>query len=63
VPDVQPYVVVVVPGGKKVCSWQAEVGTVGGQLEAKHVAVEARRPLEICDAQVDVADAHRQVKL
>jgi hypothetical protein len=62
VPGVQAYVMVV-PGGKKSRSWQAEVGTVGGHLEAKHVAVEARGPIEVGDAQVHVADAHRRVKL
>jgi hypothetical protein len=55
--------VVVVPGGKKGCSWQTEVGTVGGHVEAQHVAVEARGSLEVGYAQVDVPDAHRRVKL
>ena len=63
VPDVQAYMVMVVPCGKKRCSWQAEVGSVGGQLEAKHVAVEAHRSIEVSDAQMHVSDAHRRVKL
>jgi hypothetical protein len=63
VPGVQAYMVMVVPCGKKRCSWQAEVGSVGGQLEAKHVAVEAHRSIEVSDAQMHVSDAHRRVKL
>jgi hypothetical protein len=63
VPRVQTYVVVVIPGGKKGGSRQAEVGTVCGHLEAEHVAVEPRGPLEVGDAQVHVADAHRRVQL
>src|SRR5215211_8418939 len=31
VPGVQAYMVMVVPCGNKRCSWQAEVGSVGGQ--------------------------------
>ena len=63
VPGVQAYLVMVVPCGKKRCSWQAEVGPVGGQLKAKHVAVEAQRSIEVGDAQMHVSDAHRRVKL
>jgi hypothetical protein len=63
VPGVKAYVVVVVPGGKEGRSWSGEVGTVGGHLEAKHIAVEAPRSIEIGDAQVHVPDAHRRVKL
>jgi hypothetical protein len=55
--------VMVVPCGKEGCSWQAKVGTVGGYLKAKHVAVEARGPLEVSDAQMHVPDAHRRVKV
>jgi hypothetical protein len=62
-PDVESYVVMVVPCGKEGCSWQAKVGTVGGYLKAKHVAVEARGSLEVSDAQMHVPDAHRRVKL
>ncbi len=62
-PRVQAYVVVVVPGGKKGCSWQTEVRTVGGHLEAKHLAVEACGPIEVGNAQVHVPDAHRRGKL
>jgi hypothetical protein len=63
VPRVQAYMVMVVPCGKKRCSWQAEVGSVGGQLEDKHVAVEAQCSIEISNAQMHVSDAHRRVKL
>ena len=63
VPGVEAYMVMVVPCGKKRCSWQAEVGSVGGYLEAKHVAVETRGSIEVSDAQMHVSDAHRRVKL
>jgi hypothetical protein len=63
VPGIQAYMVMVVPCGKKGCSWQAEVRSVGGQLEAKHVAVEAQCSIEVSDAQMHVSDAHRRVKL
>jgi hypothetical protein len=63
VPGVQAYMVMVVSCDKKRCSWQAEVCPVGGQLEAKHVAVEAHRSIEVSDAQMHVSDAHRRVKL
>jgi hypothetical protein len=62
-PGVEAYVVMVASGRQESRSWQAVVRTVYGDVEAKHIAVEARRPLEVSDAQVHVPDAHRRVKL
>jgi hypothetical protein len=53
--------VVVVASGREVDVFV--VRTVDGDVEAKHIAVEARRSIEVGDAQVHVADAHRRVKL
>ena len=62
-PDVQAYMVMVVSGGEESRSWQTDVGTVDGDVEAQHVAVEGSRPLEVGHAQMHVPDAHRRVKL
>jgi hypothetical protein len=63
VPRVQAYVVMVASGGQESCSWQADVGTVDGDVEAKHVPVEGGRPIEVADAQMHVSDVHRRVKV
>jgi hypothetical protein len=62
-PRIQAYVVMVAPGGQESRSWQADVGTVDGDVEAKHLAVEGSRPLRVAYAQMHVPDAHRRVKL
>jgi hypothetical protein len=53
----------VASGGQESCSWQADVGTVDGDVEAKHVSVEGGRPIEVADAQMHVSDVHRRVKV
>src|SRR5215208_7617235 len=60
VPRVQGYVVMVASGREEDVF---VVRTVGGDAEAKHIAVEARRFIEVGYAQVHVADTHRRVKL
>jgi hypothetical protein len=48
---VQTYVVMVAPGGQESRSWQADVGTVDGDVEAQHVPVEGGCPIEVGDTQ------------
>ena len=61
-PGVQAYVVVT-PRREEGRTRQAEVGAVGRDIEAQHVAVEGGRAIEVGDAQVDVSDAYVRVRL
>src|SRR5215204_732466 len=58
VAGVEAYVVMVAS-----CRQESVVRTVDGHLEAKHVAVEVSRPIEVSDTQMHVPDAHLRVKL